>query len=40
MNILTEIGYVEEFNDKVRFSFDSDENVQKKISRELWFKTT
>ena len=30
MNILTEIGYVEEFNDKVRFSFDSDENVQRK----------
>ena len=30
MNILTEIGYVEEFNDKVIFTFDSDENVQRK----------
>ena len=30
MNILTEIGYVEEFNDHVIFTFDSDENVQKK----------
>ena len=29
MNILTEIGYVEEFNDNVIFTFDSDENVQK-----------
>ncbi len=29
MNILTEIGYVEEFNDNVIFTFDSDLNVQK-----------
>ena len=29
MNILTEICYVEEFNDNVIFTFDSDENVQK-----------
>ncbi len=29
MGILKEIGYIEEFNDNVNFSFDSDEHVQK-----------
>ena len=28
-NVLKEIGYVKEFNDKIRLSFDSDENVRK-----------
>lgn len=29
MEILDEIGYIKEFNDVVRFSFDSDEHVQR-----------
>ena len=29
MKILEEIGYIEEFNDNVRFVFDSDEHVQR-----------
>jgi len=29
MKILKDIGYIDEFNDSVRFSFDSDEHVKR-----------
>lgn len=29
MNILSDIGYMKEFNNNIRISFDSDENVRK-----------